>query len=215
MQIMMALVAVVLVVWAQPATAQTTFSVSVSHHSGVPALTEEEVTQILADASKMLQKDSSHEENDDDVACKVTFTLKGPIQTFALPSDAVLWNKSQVEMVHNVDSQLDTDFHIKVVEKIKFCRGTHGDFHGCAYPPEYRSIIVIHPKRHVAKFPAHVMWTHEFGHLTGLGHRRDKYALMKCGGVTEDSMRLKRAECRCLLLGPNNQTCELPPTLWC
>jgi hypothetical protein len=215
MPIIIAILSVALLIWAEPANAQKTYSVSISSHTGVPALTEDDVKQILADAAKMLQKPPGHPDTDEDAACNVAFTLKGPVRTFASPSEPVLFDKSDIDAVQAVDADVDADFHIKIVEKILFCRDTPGEFHGCGYPPQYRSITVIHPQRHAANFPAHVLWAHEFGHLTGLGHRKDTDALMKCGGVTDTSVRLKRDECRCLLMGPNNQMCQLPPAFFC
>jgi hypothetical protein len=44
--------------WVEAASAQKTYSLSVSRHRPVPALSEGEVKGILADASKLLQKKS-------------------------------------------------------------------------------------------------------------------------------------------------------------
>ena len=45
-----------LLMWTQSASAQSTYSLTVSHHKDI-ALSEDEVDKILADASKVLQKD--------------------------------------------------------------------------------------------------------------------------------------------------------------
>jgi hypothetical protein len=90
----------------------------------------------------MLQKNSRH--NDDgDVACNVTFILKGTVRTFASPDTAEVVDRDNISAVHRVDSNVaGVDFHVKVVEESNFCRsGLNGPFHGC-------SIIVVHPKLH-------------------------------------------------------------------
>jgi hypothetical protein len=92
-------------------------------------------------------------------------------------------------------------------------------FRGCGYPPKYRSIIVVRPSKQTdgpGEFAEHILWAHEFGHLTGLGHTKDKQSLMRCGGVTETSVRVSRRECGCLMKGPGPKACKLPAApLWC
>src|SRR5262249_49544777 len=111
------------------ASAQKTYSSSVSRHRDVPALSEAEARSILAKASKVLKKDRSHNDNDD-MACDVTLTLAGPVRTFVLPGGAVI-DEDNIEDVHDVDSGLAGDFHIKVVKEIQFCRqGRAGPFNG-------------------------------------------------------------------------------------
>jgi hypothetical protein len=224
MPIIVAVLPLVLLMWAEPASAQKqkTYSASVSYHKGLPELTAAEVEKIFADASKLLQKGPNHVDwEDEDVACNVTFTLQGPVRTF--PSPDKVFGELDIEELHRVPSDVTgVDFHVKVVEQIMYCRVTLGDFRGCSYPPEYRTINVVHPKKHTDRngaplqnFPDHVLWTHEFGHLTGLGHRKSERALMKCGGVTEKSVEVSRRECRCLLWGPGPGSCQLPPARWC
>jgi len=137
------------------------------------------------------------------------------------------------------------DFHVKVVEKItKFCRfpdrGGLG-YHGCSFPPNFHSIIVVHPATHTdrkhpdknldeGKFPDHILWAHEFGHLTGLGHTFDtgqqKNDLMTPCALdaqfpSREEVKVSRQECDCLLFGPGfgpNGACPLPgppPQLVC
>jgi hypothetical protein len=83
MRITRAVLSVAALMWADTAKAQATYTVSVSHHRDVPVLAETEVRNILAKASRMLKKDPSHD--DDDMACDVTLTLTGPVQTFSSP----------------------------------------------------------------------------------------------------------------------------------
>jgi len=238
MRIIMAVLALALLSWAEPAKAQKTYSVSVSNHINLPELTADQVKKILADASLLLQKDPDHPETEDDVRCDVTFTLKGEIGTFGetppLPPQVA---KDQIDAVHGVRSDVDADFYVKVVSRIMdFCRfGVEGlglgrVFNGCGFPPNFRSIIVVHPDRHIdrnrmpipqGEFPDDRLWAHEFGHLTGLGHRVDERALMTPCPLDEQfskfphysQVRVSRQECTCLKWGPGfgpNGTCPLP-----
>jgi hypothetical protein len=220
MRIIAGILSLAALIWVEAATAQKTFSLSVSHHTAVPPLSEEEVKRILADASKMLQK-VSHSD------CNVTFTLSGPIRTFPRPDmpapDEPIVKRNNIAAFHRVDSDVTgTDFHVKVVKEIRFCRpdlpNPNGLFEGCSFlRPVSRSIIVVHPKFHknphdldgppLSDYPDHVLWAHEFGHLTGLPHRRARLALMTPCSLTEFTdpntrVRVNRAECRRFRSGP-------------
>jgi hypothetical protein len=225
MRIIAGILSVAVLMWVEAASAQKTYSLSVSRHRAVPALSEGEIKAILAGASKMLQKNSRHND-DDDVACNVTFTLNEPIRTFGSSDTPAVVDEDHIAAVHRVDSNVAGDFHVKIVEKITFCRPGLPPglmFEGCSYsPPDFRSMIVVHPKLHKdaqghswPNYPDHLLWPHEFGHLTGLGHRREDFVLMTPCALTQFSnvpdtrVRVSRAECRCLVKGPAG--CPLPP----
>jgi len=203
----------------EAATAQKTYSLSVNHHTAVP-LSEDEVKEILARASKMLQRNSHPD-------CNVTFTLKGPIRKFPPPDvpfpapDEPIVTRDNIDAVHRLDSNVaDVDFRVKVVKEIRFCRPDvpHPDglFDGCSFfPTDSRSIIVVHPKFHkdprnvegdpLPNYPDHLLWAHEFGHLTGLEHRLARLALMTPCSLTEvpdNRVQVTAAECRNFRSGP-------------
>ena len=213
------LLSLALLMWVEAASAQQTYSLSVSRHRAVPALSDGDVRRILADASRMLQKNPRHD-GDDDVACNVTLTLKGSVGTFASPNTPVV-DRDNIDAVHRVDANVaGVDFHVKVVKEINFCRPDlpAEPFVGCSFsPPDFRSMIVVHPKLHkdaqgrpLSRYPDHLLWAHEFGHLTGLGHRDDdQLALMtRCPlntqflNISDARVRVNSDECRRLLAGP-------------
>jgi len=230
MQIIIAVVA--LLMWGHTASAQKEYSLSVSRHQDVPELSQAEVNAILDAASKMLQTNPG-------VACNVKFTLRGAIGKFGSPNTSTAdipakVDAAHIDAVHRVDSERnDVDFHVKLVEEIKpLCRiESQRGFNGCSWPHAFRSIIVVHPKLHKddrgrllserfpnKKFPDHLLWAHEFGHLTGLDHHqnppdarmtdRDRFALMSSRDVfffaLEDSVddaQVNRRECDCFVAG--------------
>jgi hypothetical protein len=222
MRIIAGILLLAVLMWIETATAQTTYSLSVSRHRTLPKLSATEVKAILAAASKMLQKNSSHH-SDDDTACNVTFTLKGPVRTFGSADTPAIVDAAHIEAVHRVDSTVtDVDFHVKVVREIDFCRpGLTGPFAGCSYsPPDFRSMIVVHPKLHKSDngrtqrhYPDYLLWPHEFGHLTGLAHRQDPHALMTPCPLAKNDVKVNRRECQCLLSGP--ASCPLPQPVTC
>ena len=226
MQMIVAIVSLALLMCVQATSAQSAaYSVSVRVHNSLPRLSASDVNSLLDKASKMLQKNNlGHPESDDDVKCDVTFTLKGPVGTFSDPPGAIV-NQGNIDAVMNSDLD-DADFHIKVVQKIEFCRpGVEGNQAGCAFsPPRFRSIVVVHPGSHPSGpgFPDHLLWAHEFGHLTGLGHREsqsaaetphDEFGLMtRCNlkdqfsGMDDAKVQVNRDECRRLLAGPGHRS---------
>jgi len=226
MRAIVAFISLPALLWIGTAHAQSdlppaTHSVSVSVHRDVqPRPSEQDVDAILEQASKLLQKDLGHIDKPDDVACPVTFKRSGPIRTFVSP-DTDAWdnvNEGNIQAVHSVDFDVtDVSFHVKIVNKIGFCKGDGTKlYNGCSWPHQWRSIIVVAPGKHPADRPGqflrsfadHALWAHEFGHLTGLWHRDDAGALMIPCQVQFSSVRVNRMECSCLLGGPGS--CRLP-----
>jgi len=104
MRISAGLLSLALLMWVEAASAQQTYSLSVSRHRAVPALSDAEVKRILADASRMLRK-NPRQDADDDVACNVTFTLKGSVGTFTSPNTPVV-DRDNIDAVHRVDANV-------------------------------------------------------------------------------------------------------------
>ena len=193
----LALVCFALLIWAGLASAQSTYPLKVSHHRSVEVSTRA-IDKILANASRMLKKAPGHVDSTDNVACRVTFRREGTLSVFASRhTPAVINTEADVDAVHSEPSD------IKVVEAINFCKCMTGRFAGCSWPIERRSIIVT-PGR-----LRHLVWAHEFGHLTGLKHRSEPLALMTICPLTADQVQVSRQECDCLLSGMG--TCMITP----
>ncbi len=185
------------------AGAQQSYLFSVSRHQSVQ-VSDQEVDRILAAASQMLQKDSNHVDTANDVTCNVTFKRLGPIHTFASPSTpAVIKNRIERDAVHKVNFDPSV-INVKIVKEIKYCRPQLGNsFFGCSWPHHFHSIIVVAHQ----PFPE-LVWPHEFGHQTGLWHRKGGKALMSACLLNSANVQVTRHECDCFLSGPG--TCDTP-----
>lgn len=186
--------------------AQITHLLSVGRHHSVP-FSEEKVDNILAAASKVLH----------DAGCHVTLKRAGPLRTFASPNTpAIIKNQTDRDEVHKVRFTPDDVVSVKIVERIEFCRPNFGKslFNGCSWPRHFRSMIVIaEPKPHVPE----LVWLHEFGHQTGLWHRRpDDAALMSPCPLTRANSQITADECKCFRQGPGAlKTPEPEPPVTC
>jgi hypothetical protein len=194
-----AVTCLVFLVGVSQAKAQATYSFSVSRHVSIP-FSEQRVDDILAAASKMLKK----LDDPDDLACDVTFKRIGPIQTFTSPNaEGVIHNRRERDAVHseNFDSSV---INIKIVKKIEYCRPPFTGFLGCSWPHRFHSIIVVADQQ-----VPQLVWPHEFGHQTGLWHRRPlDNALMSPCTLQTDNVQVTQRECKCFQKGPGG--CKKP-----
>lgn len=190
MKALLAVVCLCLLLWVEPASAQSAeYSLQVSRHRNVQ-LDESEVDRILEAASNLLKH----------AQCDVTFRRNGPVQIFASSNTPdVISTKVDRDAVYREPGD------VKVVSEIAFCRPGLGDsFDGCSYPPRAgrKSMIVTHEQ--LDRNLRHILWAHEFGHRTGLKHRADPEALMTVCDLAADQVKVKQAECRCFLSGPGH-----------
>jgi hypothetical protein len=198
MHIIMAVLSLALLIGAGPASAQATHTATVSVHRDLRPLSTAGARTILIVASNVLKiTPGGH-------TCPVAFKLKGPVGQFGSETTPkVVQTPAHRDAVHMVDSDKKTTFHIKVVEKIEFCTAS-STYTGCAWPTDLPSIIVVHPDKLGDAYPNHLLWVHEFGHLTGRSHRDDpnRTWLMTACGVTAKSVKVTKRECSCLYGGP-------------
>ena len=191
MRTVIALTCLALLVGFNKAMAQATHSLSVSRHVSV-SFSESQVDDILAAASKMLQKAGSPG------ACDVTLKRIGPIQTFTSPNPkGIIRNTTDRDAVHRVNFDSSV-INVKIVNEIKSCLPGNTDFVGCGWPKSFRSIIMV-AHQHFSE----LVWPHEFGHQTGLFHRPvDKAtALMSPCPLGADNVQVNQDECTCFQKG--------------
>jgi hypothetical protein len=201
MQIIIAIVCLGLLMRVEPANAQDTktYELTVGHHEAL-TLRSDRVDDILAEASKVLQK------------CNVILKRKGSVGTFRSPNqDARVTTDTERDAVHR------ENFDLKVVRvPFDFCRIRDvAAFFGCAWDPppppqderpQHRSIIAGVSRDNLKH--TGVTWAHEFGHKQGLPHRNERKALMRCK-VEVENVELNEKECECLRRGTGH--CNDPP----
>jgi hypothetical protein len=186
------LVGLFLCAWPANAQQEKEYLLTVAIHKDVRPLTPNAIEGLLKNASDLMRRNN----------CPVKFKLKYPIWTFTTtPPDVV--DASSLEAVHSIPAD------IKVVRSIKFCKGRYQRFEGCAWRPSgFQETIVVRRDPRVAH--PYQLWTHEFGHTTGLPHRLDDdRALMTPCAITTLRRKISREECQCFLAGPGG--CIMPP----
>jgi hypothetical protein len=178
--------------------AEITHLLSVGRHHSI-TFTEGKVDTILAAASKVLH----------DAGCKVTLKRIGTVYTFpSHDAPAIIRDESARNEVHKLKFHPDAAVSVKIVERIEFCRPNFGKatFNGCSWPRHFRSMIVI-ADPHVPE----LVWLHEFGHQTGLWHRRpDDVALMSPCPLKKTNLELTEHERECFRKGPGAFTVPEP-----
>jgi hypothetical protein len=190
MRSIIAVLSLGLVLGVQPAAAQVEHALTISVHPNVrPRLTESNVEDILERASKLLKIRNG---------CNVGFKLKGPIKRFAQGTPENITNESELEKVHEEAAD------VKVVSSISFCK-KDGDFIGCAWRRQGPKTIIVTQQMLVVQ---HILWTHEFGHTTGLQHRTGAEALMTACNLNLTDVEITPKECDCFRAGPGG--CNIP-----
>jgi hypothetical protein len=189
MRAVVAIACVALLAWAEKASADPPYAMTVSRHPSVRAFSQNEVKKILSAASAVMRGNG----------CNVTFTLKGSVGTFTSSGTPdVIATSQDLDQVHSEGT------NVKIVKEIRCCRGTKGNYDGCAWPPNAgsRSIIVTESGATLGNLCAH-----EFGHRMGLPHKGDRSHLMTAQGVIATSVKLSKAQCRCY---QHEGSCTLP-----
>jgi hypothetical protein len=132
----------------------------VSRHPDT-TLSNDELTNILEDASAVLK----NKDGPEDVACDVEFKRDGDISIYAdhdgFMDSAAKWTS----LAHD-------RAYAKIVIEITFCGDKLVDptTAGCG-DPRYGYFVI---RRLANKAAEGVMWAHEYGHTKGLRHREDR-----------------------------------------
>jgi hypothetical protein len=122
-----------------------------------------------------------------DVACCATLRRVGDALSFGNPGDGLdrIDNSSEGNAVigHNVA-------RVKVVRAINWCGGTGSNIIGCAYTPGFGMALV----RLSSLNTEAILWIHEYGHNTSLGHATVSSRIMY-GTATGNNNGLTQSEC--------------------
>jgi hypothetical protein len=176
------------------AHAQTEYSLTFSVHKDLPPdlmkeLTKEKVEEIVQHASKLMSANK----------CDVTFKLDGPIKPFTSAAPKDILGKDDLEAVHREVAD------VKIVESIGYCVGHKGEFEGCAWRREGPKTVIV-ALASLLQFRG-ILLAHEFGHTTGLVHRNESEALMRCQ-IKHFHRNINETECSCFRAGPGG--CKIP-----
>lgn len=186
-----------LLLWIEPATAQdvTVHPLKVSVHEAInsPSI-QNTVEGILKEASRLLQT----QDDDKDVSCNVELKLDGQVTTFgsspAVPAD--IKDAKSLEAVHQVPAD------VKIVRSITFCVGEPQGVFGCSWRPKGLRKTMIVTLVGTGSGMEGVLWAHEFGHTTGLMHRKDRDGLALMTPEIEAFHRdVTKKECRQFIAG--------------
>lgn len=122
-----------------------------------------------------------------DVGCCITVSRLGNARTFGSSGDGLdsIDNSSELNAVLN-----NSVSRAKVVRQINYCGGPGFNIIGCAYTPGDGMAVV----RMSGLGTEAVLWIHEYGHNTGLGHVSDSRRIMY-GTDTGFNNGLVQSEC--------------------
>src|SRR5262249_37643885 len=171
MQTIIATVCIALLLWIDPASAEE-HSLRIRVHSDVLMLNHINLQQLTDNIDSILRNASVRLKAMDQGKCNVTLKRDGRIDTFgSSPSvPSVIRGPDDLEAVQNVPG------HVKIVGAILSCIGPtpENGFVGCSFRanPHLRRTMIVNAGLGENERPN--IWAHEFGHTTGLNHRRGR-----------------------------------------
>jgi hypothetical protein len=124
---------------------------------------------------------------DGDVACCITVSRGSDARSFGSSGDGLdtIDSSSEISEVLN-----DNVARVKVVRSINYCGGPGSNIIGCAQRPGDGMAVV----RLSGLDDEAILWLHEYGHNTGLGHVSDSRRIMY-GTLTGFNRGLDQGEC--------------------
>src|SRR5262245_53294458 len=163
MQTVIAIVCLALLLWIEPASAED-HSLKVRVHNDVLMVNQISLQQLTEKVDSILEKASMRLM--DQGHCDVTLKRDGPIEPFtSKEAPSIIKNPKDLERVHSVSG------HVKIVRAILSCIG-RPPFVGCSFRPDphLRKTMIVN--RGLGESERPNIWAHEFGHTTGLHHRK-------------------------------------------
>jgi len=122
-----------------------------------------------------------------DVACCITVGRSGTARTFGTTGDGL----DVVDSAADIQSVLGNSIaRVKVVRAIEHCAGPGTNIIGCSRFPGNTMVVV----RLTSASGEGLLWLHEYGHNTGLGHHGDSRYIMH-GQYNGNNSALTQDEC--------------------
>jgi len=166
-----------------------------SHNHGLTYANHVDMTNPMTNASldDVLARASSAAARSDfmgDVSCCVSMSRSGSLQSFGVSGDGL----DVVDNATERDAVLGNPIaRVKIVRIIRFCAGTsnpNANILGCATTPGDRMMLV-----RAASTIEHLLWWHEYGHNTGLGHVSDPSNVMNGSVAAGGNQGLDLMQC--------------------
>jgi len=150
-------------------------------------ITDPEVDALLYEAELMMAKDDSAGASLPDTACCIQLVRVDTGATFGTAGDGldVITTSSEINQVLGNNA---SRFH--VVNSIQYCGGPGTNIIGCGRRPGDGIAVV----RFSGTFFEGMLWVHEFGHNTGLGHNASGAYIMS-PSINVANVRLTGGEC--------------------
>lgn len=163
--------------------AELTFLTYRNHVNHNNPITNERVDDLLAEGSEFVAR----EDVTTDTACCVAFQRSGVGGTWGSNGDGLDVITSSFEMSQALNNN---SARIKVVDSISWCSGSGSNIIGCGNTPGDGIVLV----RLSSPILEGMLWIHEYGHNTGLGHNPQAAHVMSAG-LAGNNVRVTASEC--------------------
>ena len=159
-------------------------ALSYRNHAQVPSpMTDTRLDAVLAESNRR----AGRADYTGDVACCITVSRLGPGGTFGTAGDGLDFIDDSVELTAVLGNGVS---RVKVVRAINYCGGPGTNIVGCAWTPGHGMAVV----RLSSVGNEAILWIHEYGHNTGLGHSGSSDHLM-FGSINGGNRGLTATQC--------------------
>lgn len=167
-----------------PSGSSHRLALSYANHVDVNSpIGDAQVDALMVSASETM----AVETDGSDTACCIELVRSGSGTTWGSPGDGL----DVIESSSEISSALsDNTARVKVVDVIGWCSGPGSNIIGCGNTPGDGIVVV----RLSNAFSEGLLWAHEFGHNTGLGHNGSSGFIMSAS-LSGSNTRLSASEC--------------------
>ena len=169
--------------------------INYANHIAVPnKMTNEQLDRVLRIGTEVVGR----EDYPGDVACCVTFERDGPAWTITEPGTDYITDSLDLILIMG-----DPLTRVKIVNAIHWCGAPVLNALGCSTVGTPTMVLV----RGSGPFDEALLWMHEYGHNTGLGHYTDRSLIMYQylaggSGLTQAHCEIFQApKCNCSVAG--------------